>query len=176
MEIIHIIGHSCAGKRELILKLCDESRVALRDRFDIRGATDSYMSDGAKADGTDIGKREFLPVSQLYVDQVEHMLHKWQFLTDFHLLKLKRKRPSIGHRAVVLWRTIEDSRNRILDKSRHFDPGDKINYWMPTLEEMKPQMEKLWSFAKKHIDSGMNVEIVDAATENYDRMGNFAIR
>src|SRR6266478_809663 len=110
MEIVHVMGYTCAGKRTLIKALCDPANVELRRRFEIRGTTGRFWDQPYPLDREFDPNTLWHPVSDLRTATYDHMLHKWQSLKHDAMIDLIRSpRPNCSQRLVVLWRTPGDS-------------------------------------------------------------------
>jgi hypothetical protein len=164
MEIIHVAGHSCAGKRTLIKRLCDPSETELRKRFGITGSTERFWDNPEKRDQL-FDETDWRPISELRTAEDGHLLHKWQFVTHGEILKLQSLRPELSHRVIVLWRPVSEMIRRIQEKK----------LWHPDTAEMQSQMKKLYRTVCELPEQGIPVEYVNASSPNYDHMADFIL-
>lgn len=160
MEIVHVYGHSCAGKQTLIKQLSDVANVRLRERFQIFGSTEKFWNRGEGARVFDPNTL-WRPIEELETATFDHMLHKWQEVTQNFVLRLRQSRADCPQRVIVLWRTVEDLHRRNVERG----------WRVPTVEQLR---DDLVQWLPRQVDqaaaAGMPVEYVDAADPLYKRI------
>ena len=158
MEIVHVTGHSCAGKRTLIKQLIQTKHDTLRSHFGIHGSTAMFFNACEKDRAYD--DPPWRAISELSTFNADHLLHKWQFATQNHSLKLASVRPNVSHRAVALWRSCDEMIDQIKRKG----------WWDPSLGEMRREMRKFLEHMDELQAAGINVEYFDAGKADYPRL------
>ena len=117
MEVVHIMGMSCVGKRTLLEKLFTDPE--LRAQCGITGNVMGYFDEPQIGERHDPSK--YRVVDRMLVDTEDHMLHKWQVARHPIIAKLKDDRPELTQRAIVLWRSIDDSIRRVGQSEKHVE-------------------------------------------------------
>lgn len=162
MEIVHIAGCSCVGKRTLITRLGDPKEPDLRSRFGIKGSTERYWHDepndlefNRKFDPT-----PWRPIEEMATAEYDHLFHKWQDRSDSWIEKLRDIRPNIPQRIIFLWQPCSIIQTRMIEKGRE----------NPTIENVQGAMKYFSEKILKRRLLGIPVEIVDATSRKYPQL------
>lgn len=153
-QFVSICGMSAAGKKHLI-ELLTGTNDRLRKRFGLEGTTGVY------------GQHEkpripLKPTHEMLTAPEDCVLFFWQFATHDWIAKVKQAFPSARHRVLLLWRPWHIHRMAFYDAERD-----------PTYRPDERELQNVWSGMivprfKNIGDKGIELELVDASTENYD--------
>jgi hypothetical protein len=117
MELIHVMGMSCVGKRTLIDKLVSGD-PELRRICGVTGTCIGYFMDGP--DSARHSASHWRKGCRLLVDSdCDHALNKWQNNQADFIAHLFARRPNVPQRGIVLWRTVEDNIVRVGQSDFH---------------------------------------------------------
>jgi hypothetical protein len=165
MELIHIVGFSCVGKRSLIIRLCDPACHELRKRFGISGSTERFWDKPQFDDA--FNSSTWRSIEDLKTARSDHMIHKWQLPTHHHVFTWKQLRTDVTHRAIALWRQIDDLHAQIHHKQDH---GQNVPDWRPSIEDLKSHANKVQLCIDEMEQAAIPVEHVGASNSEYTRI------
>lgn len=129
MEIVHVMGMSCVGKRTLIDQLMrgdPETRLVCG----ITGSCAAFFGSGR--DATRHSAAHWQGISGIFsATGVDHVLNKWQIEPASLIADLFSLRPDVPQRGIVLWRTSDDNADRIGESPTHTIGWDGYREGMP---------------------------------------------
>jgi hypothetical protein len=115
MEIVHVMGMSCVGKRTLIDLLVDGD-PACRAALNVFGTCIPFFPGGADGNRHATGRWKDSLAMQ---GDADFWLNKWQNHNHDLIGHFLNTRPDITQRGVALWRTLDDNAARLMQSPNH---------------------------------------------------------
>jgi hypothetical protein len=154
-QYVSICGHSAVGKKSLVKRLLLPEGQSIRERFGMAGELAAFG---------DANHPSFnpAPVEKMLSAQQDCVLHFWQFSTHPWIANLQLHFPSDRHRVILLWRPWH------IHVQAFLEPG-RVPSYRPDVEGLKwVWREKIIPLFRPVEQSGVEFELVDASTPNYD--------
>jgi hypothetical protein len=115
VELIHVMGMSCVGKRTLI-DLLVTGDASCRSALKVFGTCIPFFPGGADNTRHSVGRWQDSLSMQ---GEADFWLNKWQNANHELIAHFLTTRPDITQRGVALWRTLEDNIARLRQSPTH---------------------------------------------------------
>ncbi len=151
MEYLWLMGAPGIGKASLMRRIAAgdafaRERLGLSGTVALAGLGFSIPLDHERAD-----------VSPLADADADHVVIKWQFVTDYLVEALRARRPDATHRGVVLWAPLVEHLRRIRART----PG-----WDGNTDDIRRERARVLAMAQAHAGPAFAVVALDTASSS----------